>query len=144
MTTVRHFAQYRIDPFTDPDTFLGMGSVPLGSTYGYRNETVWCVAINDWCIEMTVNGVHMKETNFNPFVAWTTPFMTAWDGETTYLESDVPGVSTAKAHFSNMQVQRYTDDLWQTSLPALFTSSPTSSRYKKTAVSGNAFDIWVG
>lgn len=48
-----------------------------------------------------------------PWGVWTTPFSIQYMGETKYLESDMPGNDTHLTNFSDMEAQRFSDNIWE-------------------------------
>lgn len=144
-SSIYHFAQHKRNSSSGYTTKLG--SIPTtGSTYTYSEVSYFDSTTSNWQIKEMVNSTVLQHTNWDTFANWTEPFEVAWDGETAYRESDVPGLSTAKAHFTNMQVQWFNDDKWYAaSNSALYGSVPTSSRWSRSPFStaSQLFDIWT-
>jgi hypothetical protein len=141
-----HFAQYRQTATSKYVTKFSTNTIAAGGTYRYWQQSVYNSAAAQWQIRDNYNTTIILQTNFNTFSAWTLPLSVQFEGETKYAESDIPGTTSAKAHFSSMQVQRFSDNGFQAGLPALYgpAAGQTSTRYKRSAVAGNAFDIWTG
>lgn len=142
-SSIYHFAQYRRNSSTAWVTKIGSTALTAGSSYKYWQQSIYNSSAGQWQIRDNVNSTVLLQTNFNTFSYWNEPFSVQWSGETDYAQSDVPGSSSATAKFSNMQVQRYSDDGWQSGLRALGAFTDTSSRYHRSSVSSNSFSIWT-
>jgi hypothetical protein len=145
-SSIYHFAQFRQTTSSKLYTKIGTTALTAGSAYRYWQQTLYNSTAGQWQIRDNVNSTILLQTNFNTFTAWTTPLSVQFEGETKYAASDVPGSSSAPASFTGMQVQRYSDDQWTSTLPALYgpATGQTSTRYKRSSVSNNAFNIWTG
>lgn len=143
-SSIYQFAQHKRDSSSGYTTKLG--SIPTtGSTYTYSEVSYWNSTAGQWQIKEMVNSTVLQHTNWNTFSYWTEPFEVAWDGETAYRESDVPGLSSSKAHFTNMQVQWFNDDKWYAASNSTLYGRTDSSRWSRSSFStaNQLFDIWT-
>ncbi len=102
-----------------------------------------------------VDGNIWQQSWFNPYVQWYYPFFAEFAGETVYQESDVPGYSNKKTHFSNLQYQSGNDDSFYNygcnhylnkvnDLAGVTRSDGTSWYNNMTSSCLPEFDIWEG
>ncbi len=143
-SSIYHFAQHKRSSSTGYTTKLG--SIPTtGSTYTYSEVSYWNSTAGQWQINEMVNSTVIQHTNWNTFTDWHEPLAVEWFGETKYRESDVPGLSTSKAHFTNMQVQWFSDDNWYAASNSALNGTTDSSRWARSAFSAanQLFDIWT-
>jgi len=103
-----------------------------------------------WVSE-NVDNTALQHTNFNPVGTWAQPFVSEWNGETIYVETDMPGFSNAFSRFSVLQYEDGNGN-FQTQLPAglITTINPamTCSCYHQDTPApqvglGTVFDIWT-
>jgi hypothetical protein len=92
-------------------------------------------------LRMNINTHVIAETTWDPFLYWTLGWLQVFGGDARYLQSDVPGLSSAKAHYSSMEVQLL-NDTWTSSFSAPV-SSVSTTRWTHSSISGNAFDMWT-
>ena len=85
------------------------------------------------------------ETNYVIWTQWATPLNTAVNGETTYQETDVPGTASQLSDFTLMQVQRFSDDQWESTCygNATFFADTSVSRYSDTATACDHMQVWT-
>ncbi len=97
-------------------------------------------------IESSIDGQVFAVTNFNPFQTWNTApngsLSPQFSGETTYNESDVPGVSSSQTAFSALGAQSYIGDSL-VSMPCELTYNNKNPRWSHSASSCIAFNIWT-
>jgi hypothetical protein len=107
----------------------------------WRNVT-GCVG----CVQGFVDGDKYVQTTNNPRTSWGSLF-NQYAGETHYLESDVPGLSTSKTHYEKIQPQLYDSTFTDTLDSTSFTNDNTS-RWSRSAVTsgngnGNEWYFWT-
>jgi hypothetical protein len=95
------------------------------------------------CEYSKFNNTVITQSNFNPYANWAFPFSPQYSGEATYTQNDIPGVPSAQTAFSSMQVQRSSDDVFQSVPCGLLASKIDSSRWARHASSCTAFNIWT-
>jgi len=142
--------QYKWAEFYDPLTgnvynrFPSSPSLPDGANHADR--ALWSSACA--CIEMSIDGVMLTRTNFNPWVNWYAgpngnQFSPQFAGETTYLASDIPGVPTSKSRIWALGAQQYYGDAL-VSMPCTLTAiNSNPSRWALSAASCTDFSIWT-
>jgi hypothetical protein len=95
---------------------------------------------------MNVDTTNMATTPFGIYSAWTQPFDVVFSGETTNLATNVPGTTSVPVTINNMMVQRYTDDVFTSSIPSPSSwggNYPYPCRYSLSPMSGGAFTLWT-
>lgn len=114
-----HWSEFSLNGSSWQDTFLP-GPAYVNESYWYlQNWAPSCDGNAGFpCIQMKVGGTIISETPFDPYGNWTEPFSPEWFGETSYRESDVPGVPAARVSFSQMLVEDW-NGAYLTSLPPL-------------------------
>lgn len=142
--------QYEWAEFKDPvsDTvynrFPSSPSLPNGVKHAYRE--LWSDSCA--CIVMSIDGVEVTQTNFNPYVNWDAgpngdQFSPQFSGETTYTSSDIPGVPSAQTAFSAMGAQQFFGNALN-SMPCTLTyTNSNTARWTHSASSCTAFNIWT-
>lgn len=112
-----------------------------GEEDAYRNLLVG----NPYRMAASINGETKQQTTYNPIGTWGYPFDIQFMGETKYLQSDVPGVSTNKQLFTSMGVQQYTtDDLVSTCGNVILAHyGDIPGRYATDSVSCNYVRTWT-
>ncbi len=103
-----------------------------------------------FCEQEIYDGQVLWNTPWNPYQYWQAPFLSSWEGETQFCESDVPGHPGLTARFSRMELQLVSDDTWTNSVPSpLYASSDCQPRYGKNSPGWQGsqletvFDIWT-
>lgn len=81
----------------------------------YRGDT--CTF--NTCLLNLIDGVKMSTTNFDILGTFMTPYSPQFYGETRYRESNVPGSASAPTQYTEMSVQRFSDDQWQAGVSGL-------------------------
>jgi hypothetical protein len=142
--------QYEWAEFYNPDTgvvynrFPSNPSLPDGATHADRE--LWNGSCA--CIQMTIDGALVTQTNFNPFAVWYAgpngnQFSPQFSGETTYKESDIPGVSSSKTRIYALGAQRYDDDVLASMPCTLSYINSNTARWTHSAASCTDFSIWT-
>lgn len=140
--TMRHFVEYRRNANTAfVRTVCFTQACLLQDPSVYQYWIAYQPACGP-CIQMFYNGTILNSTPFNPYTSWTQPFRPQFFGETTYLESDVPGSYAAPSEFRNLLVQRTSDDGWGAAWCYL-TPRKDTSRWGLNADSCTHFWIWT-
>lgn len=95
----------------------------------------------------------MLETGYSVFApegnyagsGWGQPFQVEVEGETKYRETDVPGTTSQPSDFTGMEVQRWSDDNWETTCNgnASFRSSTSLARYSDYPPSCDHVQVWT-
>ncbi len=84
------------------------------------------------------------DTSPNPFGNYQVPFRPIYSAETTYRESSVPGIPSAKVSFSPIQTQRFDNDQFQNFntglLAAVENGSPT--HWKQALPNTTTIQLW--
>jgi hypothetical protein len=95
-------------------------------------------------IRANIDQTVFLETNYVSWTQWAAPLNVTVNGETGYQETDVPGTATQLSDFTQMQVQRFSDDLWDSACGnATFFSNTTLPRYSDTAVACDHVQVWT-
>ena len=124
--------------------FPASPSLPNGVRHAYRE--LWSDSCA--CIVMSIDGVEVTQTNFDPYQVWDAgpngdQFSPQFSGETTYTSSDIPGVPGAQTAFSAMGAQQYFGNALD-SMPCTLTyTNSNTARWTHSASSCTAFNIWT-
>lgn len=148
-----------IHPFTETSTCVGchVRVVDLNSYYTANTDhtakvvytETGCISGLSGCYYAYQDGIYRGRSNFNPRVTFSRPARMLIGAETTYNESDVAGTNAARAGFTELQGQRYSDHGWTQymSVPGTFQHDPLN-RYHQTAISScggyKCFSTWTG
>lgn len=102
----------------------GNGPVAVGGTnHAWVQYVPQCS-----CLRNNIDVSIQSATNFNPYVAWSTPFDLSWSSETSYRETYSPGTPTGETRFARMQVQWESDHGFRDISSANFFQSNISAR----------------
>ncbi len=76
---------------------------------------------------------------------WAQPFEVEVEGETKYPQSDVPGTSSLRSDFTTLDVQRYSDDAFETACNsnAVFFDDTTLARYSQYPPGCDHVQVWT-
>jgi hypothetical protein len=86
------------------------GCAPQNGTI--HNFEVGSYYVNgNWVAQSWVDNTLIHQAPFSVF-SWTGTRYIAFDGETYYAESNVPGSKTQPQSYSSMYAQNFTDDKW--------------------------------
>jgi hypothetical protein len=78
-------------------------------------NTYWVQAFwtgSQYVYRSNVNSYVIHQTPWDPFVAWSAPFVTQVEAETTYPQSDIPGNASSPYDYDGITVQNYSNDAW--------------------------------
>jgi hypothetical protein len=104
---MRHFGEQS----ESGSSFVRMLGVCTSSN---ENHQVWQQYIpSNGHLRSNIDTTVFLESSWSPVGIWPTPWQANFLGETHYGESDVPGLTSNPTDFTQMQVQRYSDDLWE-------------------------------
>ena len=56
-------------------------------------------------LDMYGNSLEILETNFDPVLSWSSPWIPEWDGEVHSLSDNIPGTSSSPTYFSNLLIK---------------------------------------
>jgi len=93
------------------------------------------------CIRMTVDGVYMGQSGVNPFNSWERPMSPQFAGEVTNASSNIPGTSGARAKFTALGAQNYSNVVIPMSCTMI--RRVDLPRFYTAASGCEAFDIWA-
>jgi len=90
------------------------------------------------CVYALIDGdTGYAHTMENPNTKWTkTPLFAEWFGETTYLESDVPGYAATQTAFTQIRVQLKSDSSFSNNLQYTGSYNYNVPRWSQCAISG--------
>lgn len=91
-------------------------------------------------IHMLVNGQQLHETGFDPLNWWTTPFVASFMGETTHVESNMPGDPGDNVDFTKVRGRTSQGD-WV--VRDLKRWEENVCRYRQDFVDNGHFKIWT-
>jgi hypothetical protein len=96
-------------------------------------------------VRANIDQTVMSETNYVVWTEWTRPLQVTVDGETGYRETDVPGTAGQVSDFTSMQVQRYSDDNWESTCygNAVFYSDTSLTRYSDSQAACDHIQVWT-
>lgn len=144
--TTYHFWQHRHgnpppgDLTADIQTEFYEAAVANSATYEY------VVRYSDTCdcIRMFIDGVLVKNTDFDPFVSWAGSG--AWNyqlmAEARYKESDVPGTASDRTNLSGIKLWSSVNTYYAVPCGSL-TSHNDSSRWATTRPTCDSAQIWT-
>ncbi len=150
--TPRLAAEYDVDASYSGADFVRTFGTAVGTS---ANATFW-VYYNPSTghLDLNYDNHQLSSTPFNPNSKWGSPsnWYSEWFGEVTQKASDMPGTSSARTNFRSMNVQRWDNDQYTSSIgsPTLRNdkSSPAanlsgSSYWARTYIYSNGFDIFT-
>jgi hypothetical protein len=105
---VKHWAQQNAGGSTV--NYYAGGCSAVGDTNSYWQQLVF--TSGGWRVQSNMNSTIIAQSSFNPISSWALPFSVSFEGETIYEASNVPGTSSSKQNFTNMQVQLWSDNSW--------------------------------
>lgn len=89
-------------------------------------------------LELNIDTTNVGNTPFSPYVAWNTPFILEFFGESIYQGTDTPGYSGNAHLFTNMQAQGF-DDIWYPNLPSMTAIDDQSRFYLQNPIGDRTF-----
>jgi hypothetical protein len=142
--------QYEFAQFYNPTNgfvatrFPSSPTLADGVKHAYR--ALWNA--NCACIIMSIDGVEVTQTNFNPFDDWNSgpngdQFRPEFSGEVSYKENDMPGTPSAPTEFSALGAQQEANDSLGPMPCALTAVNNNPARWAYKASSCTAFNIWT-
>lgn len=101
-----HFSQWKMGSCCGAHTSFGATHLSAGELHQYwtlRTSSANC-PLTPKCLIGHIDQTTWFYSGFDPADGgWSTPFIQLYEGETGYLESDVPGLSSAKTGYDQMQ-----------------------------------------
>lgn len=146
-TSIQSFTEYNLHGGDGNQTRQFWGVVNPGELHTYWVD----YSSIENCERLIVDAVEKACTNFNPYSVWAQPFVAEFNGETRWVESDMPGSNASGwATFKSIYTQ-HTDNNWYDQTSGLYStidSSHTCSCYHQDAPVYHsdiheAFDIWT-
>lgn len=139
--SLRFFAQQYNGATGSLQTVYG-GLTQAGEVHRYWQQTLNDCPGLAWCIHSNIDLTRFLTSTFNPFTYWVQPFSQQFFGETAYRESDMPGRSSSRTSFSDIQVQDYWGN-WAPIPSPFLTGYVDSTRWGLQPTSSTSFDIWT-
>jgi hypothetical protein len=138
--------------FTNPTTHLPDFQdefdqcVTVNGTYRWWQQSIWTGSA--WRIRSNVNSnILYQTTSYGvPDLVAEGDVYVAFDGETYYSDTDVPGTSSARSENTSMQVQRYSDDTWHSTCSNVTLGRVhrgNTTRYGNTASTCDHIAYWT-
>ena len=125
-------------------------STPLvrGSVHSFKTAYTFSQSCGapDACLKNYVDGNVVSATDYNPISTFVRPWSPQLFGETLYNESDMPGNTGSKSHFTSIYTQRFSDDAWSTAIPGYQAQNGNGSRWgQSTTFCGGTLcsDVWT-
>lgn len=138
-TAAYHFAQQSPDGLAYvTNTCYACGWLNGGESHMYWQE--WKGSCN--CVLSNVDVTTFLYSSFNPKAIWTIPFLIQFSGETSYLQSDMPGTAFQPGDWRALQAQQY-DGNWVSVPCYLLGFNDNPSRWGRGADSCSHFWIWT-
>lgn len=78
------------------------GCSTVGETHRYWNQSIYISSA--WHMRSNIDTTVIRESTFSPF-SWTMPLQVAYDSETYYAQTHVPGTTASPQDYNAMQVQ---------------------------------------
>lgn len=132
-STPRNFAEYDDDYNNYGFKYLG-GIPPNGSNNFYYDEYDTSSHTED----MVVNDTYMLQTSFDPDGDWPGPWEPQYLGEVHDAGDEMPGTSSARVSFTNVQYEPNYGGGFTTP----YGESPTQDQGCQQWYDNSAFDIW--
>jgi hypothetical protein len=142
---IRHFGQISNDTCSILDTRYSSSYITPGTTHDYYSGYVPQCA----CAISYVDGVPYRTSSFDPYGTWTYPFQPQFNGETSYLQNDMPGSSTSHTQFRSLMAENASTDIYvQMPCGMIYGNSQIDYGYspvtwQQSSSNCQSFDIWT-
>ncbi len=105
-----HFAQQVYNyPTNAPTTVIG-SCVSDHESHQAWQQTVYVGGSSNWAVRSNIDVTIFIQSAWNQFSVWSQPLRAVNDGETSMMQSDVPGTPSNVDDWSSIQVQSYAND----------------------------------
>lgn len=128
------FSQY-LRTTSDVPVTKWFGAPQLNSIHSYQSF------VSGTAIVMYIDAFKVDTTNFNPATYWgSQPWSSQFFEETGHCQTDVPGLSTDKVHFTTVKILQ--SGSW-VAAPSLTPGRDCQSKYGQSIVNPTALDLWT-